>query len=310
MRRHHQRQPRITFGRPDGKREGAAFGVGDDHAPRCRSPARPSTERGTAQCAGSHRSGLRDRAASAPDHVVDSVVEVINDMSEEGASHPPHRTARPERVLGCGRRRCRGGAAFVGTEPSPSDEFEPRSVPSLISCEDRGMLRWSSWFACSMVVFMSPPGNATGAQAKFDEQVVPQLEILYRTARSLTRSSSDAEDLVQETLLRAFRAIDRFDGRYPRAWLLTIMRNANINRARKKTPDLLDDPEFTFERSMRFADTTTPGGRCRRAHLRCCRPGGLRPSPRQLPQRRRTGRSERPGLCRGGRSPPMSRSAR
>ncbi len=108
-----------------------------------------------------------------------------------------------------------------------------------------------------MVLLMTSPSNAT-QRAKFDEHVVPQLDILYRTARSLTRSSSDAEDLVQETLLRAYRAIDRFDGRYPRAWLLTIMRNANINRARKKTPDLLDDPERTFERSMRFADTTTP----------------------------------------------------
>ncbi len=109
-----------------------------------------------------------------------------------------------------------------------------------------------------MVLLMSPPGSATDQQSKFEEHVVPQLDILYRTARSLTRSSSDAEDLVQETLLRAFRAIDRFDGRYPRAWLLTIMRNANINRARKKTPDLLDDPEYTFERSTRFAETRTP----------------------------------------------------
>lgn len=108
-----------------------------------------------------------------------------------------------------------------------------------------------------MALLMTSPSDDT-EQAKFDEHVVPQLDILYRTARSLTRSSSDAEDLVQETLLRAYRAIDRFDGRYPRAWLLTIMRNANINRARKKTPDLLDDPEHTFERSTRFAETTTP----------------------------------------------------
>lgn len=109
-----------------------------------------------------------------------------------------------------------------------------------------------------MVLLMSPPNETTSQQAKFNEFVVPQLDILYRTARSLTRSPSDAEDLVQETLLRAFRAIERFDGRYPKAWLLTIMRNANINRARKKTPDLLDDPELTFERSVRHADTVTP----------------------------------------------------
>lgn len=109
-----------------------------------------------------------------------------------------------------------------------------------------------------MVLLMSPPNETTGQQARFNEFVVPQLDILYRTSRSLTRSPSDAEDLVQETLLRAFRAIERFDGRYPKAWLLTIMRNANINRARKKTPDLLDDPELTFERSTRFAETVTP----------------------------------------------------
>lgn len=109
-----------------------------------------------------------------------------------------------------------------------------------------------------MVLLMSPPNETTSQQAKFNEFVVPQLDILYRTARSLTRTPSDAEDLVQETLLRSFRAIERFDGRYPKAWLLTIMRNANINRARKKTPDLLDDPELTFERSVRHADTVTP----------------------------------------------------
>ncbi len=107
-----------------------------------------------------------------------------------------------------------------------------------------------------MVLTMSPP--PTDQQALFERHVVPELDVLYRTARSLTRNNTDAEDLVQETLLRAFRAIERFDGRYPRAWLLTIMRNANINRARKKTPDLLDDPDLTFERSTRFADDETP----------------------------------------------------
>lgn len=87
---------------------------------------------------------------------------------------------------------------------------------------------------------------------------MPEMDVLYRTAWSLTRSEAEAQDLVQDTLLRAYRAIDRFDGRYPRAWLLTIMRNANINRARKKKPDLLDDPDATFERSTMFAETDDP----------------------------------------------------
>ncbi|MBW3641959.1 MAG: sigma-70 family RNA polymerase sigma factor [Actinobacteria bacterium] len=64
-----------------------------------------------------------------------------------------------------------------------------------------------------------------------------------RVALSLTRSTSDAEDLVQETMLRAFRAIDRFDGRHPRAWLLTILRNVHLNSIRRRRPDLLRDPD-------------------------------------------------------------------
>lgn len=81
---------------------------------------------------------------------------------------------------------------------------------------------------------------------RFREFVVPELEVLYGVAMRLTRDPHDAEDVVQETLLRAYRAIDRFDGRYPRAWLLTILRNANINRARKRTPDLLRDEVRTL----------------------------------------------------------------
>jgi RNA polymerase sigma-70 factor (ECF subfamily) len=96
------------------------------------------------------------------------------------------------------------------------------------------------------------------SNARFETEVLPELDVLYRTAWSLTRSDADAQDLVQDTLLRAYRSIDRFDGRYPRAWLLTIMRNANINRVRKKTPELLDDPDVTFERSANFADHEDP----------------------------------------------------
>jgi RNA polymerase sigma-70 factor (ECF subfamily) len=105
---------------------------------------------------------------------------------------------------------------------------------------------------------VAPMTSPVGSDAAFERYVLPELDVLYRTAWSLTRSDHEAQDLVQETLLRAFRAIDRFDGRYPRAWLLTIMRNANINRARKRTPDLLDDPEATFERSTDFAEHDGP----------------------------------------------------
>lgn len=77
--------------------------------------------------------------------------------------------------------------------------------------------------------------------AAFRDYVLPELEVMLRVARRLTRDPSEAEDLVQDALVRAFRALDRFDGRHPRAWLLTILRNTHYNRLRKRRPDLLDD---------------------------------------------------------------------
>jgi RNA polymerase sigma-70 factor (ECF subfamily) len=70
--------------------------------------------------------------------------------------------------------------------------------------------------------------------------VLPELDVLLRVALSGTRNPADAEDLVQDTLLRAYRVIG-FDGAHPRAWLLTIMRNAQANRYRRRRPALLRD---------------------------------------------------------------------
>jgi RNA polymerase sigma-70 factor (ECF subfamily) len=84
-------------------------------------------------------------------------------------------------------------------------------------------------------------------QEAFERYVLPEIEVLLRVARTMTRNQAEAEDLVQDTLLRAFRAIGRFDGRYPRAWLLTILRNTHINRNRKRRPVLLHDPDAALE---------------------------------------------------------------
>ena len=99
----------------------------------------------------------------------------------------------------------------------------------------------------------NPPESAQGAQAHaFKSHVEPELPVLYRVALTLTGSSADAEDLVQETLIRAFRALDNFDGEHPRAWLLTILRNTNMNLHRRRRPDLvhewatLGDPRPAF----------------------------------------------------------------
>ena len=90
---------------------------------------------------------------------------------------------------------------------------------------------------------------------RFARYVQPHIPLLFATAHTLTRNPVDAEDLVQDTLLRAYRAIDRFDGAYPKAWLLTILRNTNINRAQKKKPYLFDDPD---DPAAEISDDVTP----------------------------------------------------
>jgi RNA polymerase sigma-70 factor (ECF subfamily) len=79
------------------------------------------------------------------------------------------------------------------------------------------------------------------SRALFKQFVEPELAILLRVARGLTRSKEDAEDLVQESLVRAFSALPAFDGLHPRAWLFTIMRNTHINMNRRNRPQLFDD---------------------------------------------------------------------
>ncbi len=85
-----------------------------------------------------------------------------------------------------------------------------------------------------------PPDDAT-RKSSFRELVEPEIEVLLRVALTITSDRADAEDLVQDTLLRAYRAIDRFDGRYPRAWLMTILRNTNANMHRRQRPGTVAD---------------------------------------------------------------------
>lgn len=77
----------------------------------------------------------------------------------------------------------------------------------------------------------------------FRRYVEPELPVLLRVAHRLTGNRADAEDLVQETVLRAYRAVHRFDGRYARAWLLTILRNTWRSMNRKARPSLLDEDD-------------------------------------------------------------------
>lgn len=81
----------------------------------------------------------------------------------------------------------------------------------------------------------------SGSESAFDQYVVPEIPVLYRVALSLAGQPADAEDLVQDTLIRAYCAIDRFDGAHPRAWVLTILRHTHLNRVRVRSAVLLAD---------------------------------------------------------------------
>jgi RNA polymerase sigma-70 factor (ECF subfamily) len=80
--------------------------------------------------------------------------------------------------------------------------------------------------------------------ATFDAEALSHVDSLYRTALRLTRSPADAEDLVQDTYLKAFRAADTFEpGTNLRAWLFTIHHNTARNRARYRAHDPVVDSE-------------------------------------------------------------------
>jgi len=85
-------------------------------------------------------------------------------------------------------------------------------------------------------------------EARFEADALPLLPGLYSAAFRLTRNASDAEDLVQETFLRAYRGFHQFEaGTNLKAWLYRILTNTFINSYRKKQrepqTDSLDDVE-------------------------------------------------------------------
>jgi RNA polymerase sigma-70 factor, ECF subfamily len=76
------------------------------------------------------------------------------------------------------------------------------------------------------------------ARAAFEAGALSSVDSLYRTALRLTRVPADAEDMVQDTYLKAFRAAHTFEpGTNLRAWLFTILHNTARNRARDRARD-------------------------------------------------------------------------
>jgi RNA polymerase sigma-70 factor (ECF subfamily) len=77
---------------------------------------------------------------------------------------------------------------------------------------------------------------------RFESLLMPHLAAGYNLARWLTRNEHDAQDLVQDAYLRAFRAFDGYRGGNPRAWLLAIVRNTCFAWLRQQRSHPVDSP--------------------------------------------------------------------
>ena len=95
--------------------------------------------------------------------------------------------------------------------------------------------------------------------ADFERQITPHLDAAFSLARFLMRNDQDAEDVVQEASLRAFRFYESFRGENSRAWFLSIVRNTAFTALKRKRPD---EANVVFDEELHGAvDTSVDPGR-------------------------------------------------
>lgn len=88
--------------------------------------------------------------------------------------------------------------------------------------------------ACPCVNIMSESSELVDQKAEFQALVLTNLDSMYNYAQILARNQSEVEDLLQETLLRAFRAFESYKRHLSfRVWLFKIMKNAHIDHVRR-----------------------------------------------------------------------------
>lgn len=121
----------------------------------------------------------------------------------------------------------------------PAIDFGPsgRYSPPGTGCAPRNARR----SAGRSVLRRAPPPRTArppvmNRAESFESEALPHLDAVYRFALRLTGSAADAEDLTQETFLRAFRAWDRFTpGTRAKSWLFTICRNTFLRQRKRES---------------------------------------------------------------------------
>ena len=91
--------------------------------------------------------------------------------------------------------------------------------------------------------------------ARFEQTVLPHLDAAYNLARWLTGNEHDAEDVVQESYLRAVKFFDGFHGENARPWLLAIVRNTCYTWLRRNR---MEEPTTELDEGTQVIDQTSP----------------------------------------------------
>jgi RNA polymerase sigma-70 factor, ECF subfamily len=103
------------------------------------------------------------------------------------------------------------------------------------------------------------PGNALDEGSPFEREALACLDSLYGTALRLTANPADAEDLVQDTYLKAFRSAGQFQaGTNLKAWLFTILHNTFLNRRRRAVKEPVGVDAEVIERAAEAAGAGGP----------------------------------------------------
>ncbi len=117
-------------------------------------------------------------------------------------------------------------------------------------------------------------GTGADRRKRFEDEALPHLDALYTMAIRLARNPDDANDLLQETVLRAYRFFHQFEsGTNCRAWMFTILFNNFRNGYRKSSREQPASSAEEFDRKVEGESLLTdPAGRIPK---QCCRDRGM-----------------------------------
>jgi RNA polymerase sigma-70 factor (ECF subfamily) len=102
---------------------------------------------------------------------------------------------------------------------------------------------------------MREEARGTGDARSFEQVAMPHMDAAFNLARWLVRNAHDAEDIVQETYLRAFKFFAGYQGGDSRAWILKIVRNTSYSFLEKNRPA---DLGVEFDEKIHTAETERP----------------------------------------------------